>query len=226
MAEKTTRRRRRRVVRRKQEETVPEDELLEEEIEEEDEDDADADAEEEEAPQPRRRRSRKTKAESEEEGEEEEDDEEEDDESLDDVEEYDDSPRAEFGDGNVISAIFDAMAEGQIAVLKKVDSRTILMTLTVEDAGLSVAAGPRKLSGKEYWQEVLDPDYNEWREEWVELTYEEKVARAKKAKVKWEEHENPKVDVMRLTEAYRKHLGVHKYKPEYRSRSARSAVRK
>lgn len=219
MAEKTTRRRRRRVVRRKQEETVPEDELLEEEIEEEDEDDADA--EEEEAPQPRRRRSRKTKAESEEE-----DDEEEDDESLDDVEEYDDSPRAEFDDGNAISAIFDAMAEGQIAVLKKVDSRTILMTLTDEDAGLSVAAGPRKLSGKEYWQEVLDPDYNEWREEWVELTYEEKVARAKKAKVKWEEHENPKVDVMRLTEAYRKHLGVHKYKPEYRSRSARSAVRK
>lgn len=219
MAEKTTRRRRRRVVRRKQEETVPEDELLEEEIEEEDEDDADA--EEEEAPQPRRRRSRKTKAESEEE-----DEEEEDDESLDDVEEYDDSPRAEFDDGNAISAIFDAMAEGQIAVLKKVDSRTILMTLTDEDAGLSVAAGPRKLSGKEYWQEVLDPDYNEWREEWVELTYEEKVARAKKAKVKWEEHENPKVDVMRLTEAYRKHLGVHKYKPEYRSRSARSAVRK
>lgn len=82
------------------------------------------------------------------------------------------------------------------------------------------------LRGAAYWDEVCSPEYIEWEKEWRELTMAERLARAKKAKVTWEEHADARINQMRLVDAYRQKLGIEKYKPEYQERSARDAVRK
>lgn len=89
----------------------------------------------------------------------------------------------------------------------------------------AVVSSGKKLSGPEYAQTVFSQEYLDWNDEWRQLTYAEKLEKAAKAKVQWDKHENPKVDVMRLTEAYREHIGVEKYKPEYASRKAREVLR-
>jgi len=56
---------------------------------------------------------------------------------------------------------------------------------------------------------------------WREFTYEEKLEIADKEDVTWERHENPKIDVMRLTAALRTSRGIDKWRPQYESRKAR-----
>jgi len=86
-------------------------------------------------------------------------------------------------------------------------------------------AAPQGLRGDAYWDKVANPGYRDWMHNWHDMTYDEKGKYAKKNKIKWNHHENPKVDVIRLTEAVRAAEGIEKYKPEYRSRSARAALR-
>lgn len=83
-----------------------------------------------------------------------------------------------------------------------------------------------KAAGKEYWDEVLSPEFLEWSAEWGKLTHEERKKRAVKAGAKWEPHKNPQVEIMRITEAYREAMGIEKYKPEYREKAARDKLRK
>lgn len=89
----------------------------------------------------------------------------------------------------------------------------------------ALPAPSSKMRGKEYWEAVTSPDYLAWSEEWQNKSYEEKVKFAQKKKISWDSHPNPRVDVIRLTEAVRKALGIEKYKPEYRTRSARASLR-
>lgn len=238
----------RRVIRRRQPrrlEEVEEDEL--EELEDEEE-------EEEEAPAPRsRRRNRQPDPEPEEEEDEEE--EEEDDEDYDDEEEEEEElppppakrtqrrrPAVEEEEDEEEEA---PAPKAKKVKLEKVDD-TMVSSIVLElllsledgqavlfqksDGGFSISTGEavettKKLKGKAYWEEVTDPKYREWDEEWREKSYEEKVKFAKKQKLEWNEHENPRVDVIRLTQAVREHLGIEKYKPQYRTRSAREAVK-
>lgn len=71
-----------------------------------------------------------------------------------------------------------------------------------------------KAVGKEFWDEVLSPEFLEWSKEWTPLTFAEKKKRAVKAGATWDAHKDPRVEVMRITEAYRDAMGIEKYKPQ------------
>jgi hypothetical protein len=86
-------------------------------------------------------------------------------------------------------------------------------------------AASNKLRGKSYYDTVTSDEHKAWSTEWKQKSYEEKVKFAKKKGIKWDAQPNPRVDVIHLTEAVRLALGIEKYKPEYRSRSARAALR-
>lgn len=92
---------------------------------------------------------------------------------------------------------------------------------------VQVAEAPttQKLRGKAYYDKVRTPEYQEWRAEWRQLSAAEKAAQAEKMGVEWDEHDDPRIDAMRLTTAVREHLGIEKYKEEYTSRSARAQLR-
>jgi hypothetical protein len=79
--------------------------------------------------------------------------------------------------------------------------------------------------GKAYWEEVANPAFTDWQREWGQKTFAEKKAEAKKLGVTYEAHDNPKIEVMRITEAVREKIGIQKYKPEYASRAARAAIK-
>jgi hypothetical protein len=120
---------------------------------------------------------------------------------------------------NVVTKILEAMDQGKSIVITKTDDNQW------QFASAEKFKDPDKLRGKEYWDKVKNPEYEKWMDDWHNLTYAEKVAKAKKAGVKWEAHDNPKIDVIRLTAAMRAHLGIEKYKEEYMSRTARAALR-
>lgn len=102
-------------------------------------------------------------------------------------------------------------------------------TFTLVDYGVDwkppKAVKGHQLTGKAYLQEVLNPDYVAWQEEWGNLSAEEKILKAKKLKLSWEPHSDGKINVMRITQAMQVHLGIEKYKPQYQSQAARNAVR-
>ena len=134
-------------------------------------------------------------------------------------EEYEEEEYEE--DENPLPHFMDLMEEGQVLLISKTDDDTWLMSIGEGQ----VLSGAQKLKGKAYWDEVLSPEFQEHNSTWKELTYDEKVKEAKKLKVEWDSHENPKVDVMRITDKVRQHLGISKYKPEYAGRSDRAAIR-
>lgn len=127
----------------------------------------------------------------------------------------------------VVEGLFEklllGMEDGKTMSIKKVGDDKWHVSLTEPVA--APTGKNAKFAGQEYWREITSDEFNKWQEDWKQLTYAEKVQKATKAGVKWEQHSNPKVDVMRLTEAYRTHMGIEKYKPEYQTRAARQALR-
>lgn len=81
------------------------------------------------------------------------------------------------------------------------------------------------LRGKAYDAAVLNPEWVQWREDWAAMTMAEKEKTVKKLKLKWDDHDNPSINIMRMGMAYLEHLGIEKYKPEFASRAARIAIR-
>ena len=124
---------------------------------------------------------------------------------------------------DVIMKVMTALGDGRAILIVRL-SEDRWQINPVIDAKNPVAM-QKKLSGKAYWDEVLDPHYIEWDKEWQTLTQAEKVQRCKKAGVVWEEDKDVKINNIHMTEAYRTKLGIEKYKPEYRDRSSRAAVR-
>jgi len=129
---------------------------------------------------------------------------------------------------NPISDILEYMHVGSIIVILREDQDSWKVTVT--DKKFSGIINPfvssgAKLSGKTYWETVINPEYAAWSKEWNLLTFAEKKNRAKKLGVEWEHNNNPKVEVMLLTDAVRKHLGLTKYRPEFATRSARANIR-
>jgi len=131
--------------------------------------------------------------------------------------------KADVSDLDVFYGLLESLDEGQTLVI----SRTGEDTWSVSSASGGVAAGGglQKLKGKAYYDEVYSSEFVEHHEMWKELTFAEKKAQARKIKAKWEAHEDSRVEVMRVTAAVRAELKIEKYKPEYRTRAARAAIK-
>ncbi len=82
-----------------------------------------------------------------------------------------------------------------------------------------------RLSGKAYLDEVLSYEYQAHMEGWGEFSGEEKIQVASRAGTEWDEHNNPRINLLRCGDAYRKLLGIDKYKPKYNTIAARRSVR-
>lgn len=110
------------------------------------------------------------------------------------------------------------------------DGKALIVTRLSDDkwqfklADVAAPAAGKKVRGKEYNATVLSPEYIKWQKEWQALTYEEKVAQAKKMGVEWKRDKDPRMDAMRLTEAVCENMGISKYRPEYDTREARAAL--
>jgi len=122
----------------------------------------------------------------------------------------------------VFSELLEAMAEGQaIIAVRLPGNQWQFMTGDIQ----TTSDGGVKLTGKEYYDEVQTVEYQEFAAEWGDLTYQEKVKKAKKMKVKWETHKDNRVDNIRLMLAVREKLGIEKYKEDYINKSARDRLR-
>jgi len=126
---------------------------------------------------------------------------------------------------NPVMDIMELMETGKALLITKESEGVWIVNLSSQDSIVAKIADYGKLSGKQYFEEVANNDYIEWSKEWKQLTYSEKKNKALKLGVVWTKHPNPKVDVMRITDAVRQKLGIQKYKPEYATRLARSKIR-
>lgn len=79
----------------------------------------------------------------------------------------------------------------------------------------AVSGGNGRLPGS-FWTNIQTPEYNEWIAEWQQMNYEQKVEFAEKNKVQWDEHDNERVDHMRVTQAVQAWKGIEKYQEPYR----------
>lgn len=122
---------------------------------------------------------------------------------------------------NVFEQLFSEMREGEaLLVVRNSKNEWGLSLANAHDVGVG-----QKLSGAEYWNEVLNPEFVQWTEEWKNKTFEEKVKYAKKLKVTWKQNEDQGVETISLTQAVRKAENIKKYKPEYESRTERAKIR-
>lgn len=122
------------------------------------------------------------------------------------------------------AGLLAALSEGDALIIKRTAEDTYVISMATREFVTS-APEPKPAGKKVSVSDMLTDEYKEWQAEWSQLTYEEKVAKAEEDGVEWNRHENPRVDNMRLTAAYREALGIEKYKPEYRTRKARAAAR-
>ena len=126
---------------------------------------------------------------------------------------------AEVDSETLLEILLDSLDEGNSLTITSTGRGTYAVSL-----GGKVQAG-LQLKGKAFWDEVLDPDFQEFSDEWSQMTFEEKKARAKKLKAKWQEHEDPRTEAMRIKPAVCEVLGLSKYKEQYQSRAARAAIK-
>jgi hypothetical protein len=121
--------------------------------------------------------------------------------------------------------ILEMMETGKTLVITKEADNTWIVNISTQGGVISKLASYNRLSGRQYYEEVTSEEYLQWSKEWKQLTYSEKKSKAIKMGVTWNKHPNPKVDVMRITDAVRQHSGIEKYKPEYATRLSRSRIR-
>jgi len=135
-------------------------------------------------------------------------------------------PASQFTD-----VLLELIEAGSAVTLRKVGGKIIIYNAGIVDE-LSTRPGVRRsLSGrtraitkKEMYEVAYDPEFLKFLDKWGELSYEEKLAVAKKEKISWEEHETPRVNVMRLTFAYREAHEIPKWRPEYEDKAARDLL--
>jgi hypothetical protein len=121
---------------------------------------------------------------------------------------------------NVFTKLIEALDEGKAIIITKTKSNQYQVV-----SGDAVKFGGQKMSNAEYWKEVISPEFREWNEEWSQMTFDERKKEAIKIKAKWEPHEDPGIEGMHIAQAVRAKLGIEKYKPEYRTRAQRAALR-
>lgn len=123
---------------------------------------------------------------------------------------------------DLLNCILEGLDDGQsMTITRESDTSWVLAVGGV----VEVAPATQKLSGKAYSDEVRSQEFQDHAVVWKELSFEEKLAHAEKLDVQWKEHDDPRVEVIRVTAAVREKLGIEKYKPQYRTRAARAAIR-
>jgi len=130
---------------------------------------------------------------------------------------------------NPIEDIMNAMRSGEAVMIKREGTNSYQVSVVPNDIIVSKTGFKylkKGITGKQYWQEVLNPEFEVWSKKWNSMTYTEKLAYATKLGVTWRRSEsNERLDVMNMSEAVRKAECIDKYKPEYKKRSARAKVR-
>lgn len=122
---------------------------------------------------------------------------------------------------NVFTELIEALEDGNAIFITKTGKNKYQVT-----SGAAVVSGSSKRMARgEYLDEVINPEYKEWKEKWRGLSFEAKKKYAKKLGVEWDAHEDEGIETMRLTQTVRLAEGIEKYKPEYRDRASRSALR-
>ena len=81
------------------------------------------------------------------------------------------------------------------------------------------------LTNKEYLNTVLTEAYVNFGKMWGDMTTEERLKYAKKYKVTWNEHEDHRINMLRLTQAVREVKNISKYAPEWDTKAKRSKIR-
>jgi len=129
-------------------------------------------------------------------------------------------------------AILDALDDGKTLIVKVTEDGYQVSMTSVAVATATVVPQTKKLRGDDFWREVLDPEYYKFNYEdagngkgWYDMSPEEKVNFADELGVEWEEKDDDKVTMMNMVRAIFKELGLAKYKPEYKSASARNALK-
>lgn len=130
---------------------------------------------------------------------------------------------------NPVEDIMKAMRSGEAIMIKFDGVNSYQVSIVPNDIIVSKTGFQylkKGITGKQYWKEVLNPEFEEWSKKWSNMTYTEKLEYATKLGVVWRRVEtNERLDVMNMTEAVRKAEHIEKYKPEYMKRSARSKIR-
>lgn len=121
---------------------------------------------------------------------------------------------------DILTGLLEALDEGgkSLVIVKVKDNK---WNLSLSDG---VKAGG-KMTSSEAWHATVSDEFLEWSKTWNAKSFEEKKKYAKQLKCKWEENDDPRIEVMRITQAVREKEGIEKYKPEYRTRAARAALR-
>jgi hypothetical protein len=127
---------------------------------------------------------------------------------------------------NVLSNVMELLSAGQAVLITKMDeSHWSIGPAGIGQTKAVTAAASGKLRGADFYAEVYTPEYVAFDEEWSNMTYSEKQAKAKKLGVTWQEDKSQQINLMRMVQAVRESMGISKYKSEYASSKARNAIR-
>lgn len=121
---------------------------------------------------------------------------------------------------NMFESLFEALPEGKAIIITRIAENKWQVTANTAKASKQVG-----MSNADYWDETINPEFWDWLNAWKLKSYEQKKEYAVKQKIKWAAHADPRIDVMRITQAVRSAEKIEKYKPEYRTRAARASLR-
>lgn len=117
--------------------------------------------------------------------------------------------------------VLDDLAVGHAVVITREDKERFSMRVLETN---EFSATP-VISYTEYLDIVYSDEYKEFEKEWGAMDADERIAYAKKHKIKWEEHDTHRINLMRVTQAVREHRGIEKFKPEWNTKAKRSKIR-
>lgn len=145
-----------------------------------------------------------------------------------DVEELEGEPMAE---NELVGLLHGVLMRGDAIIFKRIGDDYILAKF---DGTVTKSAGSaegkkkgrrKRLMSWDDWNEtVYTPEFLEHAEMWSALTFEEKVAEAEAEDIEWDRHPTPRVDNMRLTQAYREQMEITKFNEGYEDKKVRDAL--
>lgn len=134
-------------------------------------------------------------------------------------------------EGQLVLDMLENMREGETYVIGRVDENQWRIAISKEAL---VVNTPKRLKGAEYYKEVTRTSFRDHEKDWRKLSEEEKWERIDESGVEWNQDDNPRIDLMRATMAYRDHLAEQegfdsakewKYRDAYQERAARQAIK-
>ncbi len=138
---------------------------------------------------------------------------------------------------DVLMELSMRLSEGQSLLMTPTDDGAVIVRVIGISPEANLVAVPQTsvghaLRGDAYDKEVWTEEYYNFikvdagdGKPWANHTNEEKLAAAKSAGVTWEEHADGKINAMRMFDAVTAALGLEKYKPQYKAKAAREALR-